>query len=169
MESKRKNPASSAAPEQTTPPSAPKTVRNPLAGLSRKSPAPVPEGQHLDSGRLQLLVTVVNKGKGESTADLLQAFEVNMQMSIRAEGTASTEMLEILGMDQNKKSVVISVIREEKVPEAMAALEQKFARVKDGKGIAFTLPMSSIIGAMIFGFLSNDRRTVKADPKGEKQ
>lgn len=134
---------------------------------ARKSPAKA--GQHLDSGRLQLLVAIVNKGKGESTADLLQSFEVNMQLSIRAEGTASTEMLEILGMDNNQKSVVISVIREEKVPEAMAALERKFARVKDGKGIAFTLPMSSVIGVMLFGFLSNDRSTVKSDPKGEKQ
>lgn len=130
--------------------------------------APAETGQHLDSGRLQLLVTVVNKGKGESTADLLQSFEVNMQLSVRAEGTASTEMLEILGMEHNKKTVIFSVIREEKVPEAMAALEKNFARIKDGKGIAFTLPMSSVIGVMLFGFLSNDRSTVRTDAKGEQ-
>ena len=143
------------------------TERHPRGKIAPKTAA---EPRHnLDSGRLQLLVAIVNKGKGESTADLLQSFEVNMQLSIRAEGTASTEMLEILGMDNNQKSVVISVIREEKVPEAMAALERKFARVKDGKGIAFTLPMSSVIGVMLFGFLSNDRSTVKSDPKGEIQ
>lgn len=137
---------------------------------AKAAPKAAAESRHnLDSGRLQLLVAIVNKGKGESTADLLQSFEVNMQLSIRAEGTASTEMLEILGMDHTQKSVVISVIREDRVPEAMAALEQKFARVKDGKGIAFTLPMSSVIGVMLFGFLSNDRRTVKTEVKGEKQ
>ena len=32
---------------------------------------------------------------------------------------------------------------------------------KGYKGIAFTIPMTSVIGTLAYGFLSNDKRTVK--------
>jgi hypothetical protein len=37
-------------------------------------------------------------------------------------------------------------------------LEEKFTTIKDGKGIAFTVPMSSVIGVAIYRFLSNHRQ-----------
>ena len=33
--------------------------------------------------------------------------------------------------------------------------------VRGGKGIAFTIPFTSVIGALIFGFLSNNRSMIK--------
>ena len=56
---------------------------------------------------------------------------------------------------------MFSVIKAEKVAEAAAALEEKFDTIKNGKGIAFTVPMTSIIGVLVFGFLSDNRNTVK--------
>ena len=37
-------------------------------------------------------------------------------------------------------------------------LEEKFQTIKHGKGIAFTIPMSSVIGVAIYRFLSNHRQ-----------
>ncbi len=42
-------------------------------------------------------------------------------------------------------------------------LSEKFENIKNGKGIAFTVPVSSIIGVAIYGFLSNNRSTVKEE------
>ena len=39
----------------------------------------------------------------------------------------------------------------------MKALEQRFATIKNGKGIAFAVPMSSVIGVNLYQFLSNNR------------
>lgn len=115
--------------------------------------------------KLELLITVVNRTKAEFYMDLLQSFEVNMQLSMRAHGTANEQILKLLGVEEVPKAVIFSVIKEDKVPEALAALENRFNTIKDGKGIAYTVPMSSVIGVAIYGFLSNNTKTVKGDKK----
>ena len=111
--------------------------------------------RNLAPQKLQLLVTVVNRKKAEFYADFLQEFEVNMQLSFAAEGTASTEMRNLLGLSDSEKSVIFSIIKEEKVALALSALEEKFATIKNGKGIAFTIPMTGVIGVAIYQFLAN--------------
>ncbi len=105
--------------------------------------------------KLLLLFTVVNRKKAEFYADFLQSFEVNMQLTFAASGTASSETLSLLGLSETEKSVIISVINEESAPAALSALEEKFSTIKNGKGIAYTVPMSGTIGARIYQFLAN--------------
>ena len=107
--------------------------------------------------KMQLLFTVVNRKKAEFYTDLLQNFEVNMQLALSASGTAGTGMLELLGLTDSEKTVIISAIKRERVPEALAALEEKFKTVKNGKGIAYTVPMTSTVGVAIYQFLSNTK------------
>ena len=121
-----------------------------------KMPAEDSKSERMSAPRkLKLLVTVVNRQKAEFYADLIQSFEVNMQLITAAEGTASTETLRLLGLTESDKSVIFSVVREDKAPAIMAALEDRFKTVKKGKGIAFTVPMSGTIGVAIYQFLSN--------------
>lgn len=105
--------------------------------------------------KMELIFTVVNREKTDFFIDVLQSFEVNIQMVLAAAGTASTQMIELLGLTDTAKSVIISIIRRDKVTEAMATLEEKFRTVRGGKGIAYTVPMSSIIGVLIYQFVSN--------------
>ena len=105
--------------------------------------------------KMKLLFTVVNREKTEFYTDLLQNFEVNMQMVLAANGTADTDTLRYLGLPSSEKSVILSVIREDRVKDAMNALEEKFKTLKNGKGIAYTVPMTSTIGVAIYQFLSN--------------
>lgn len=110
-----------------------------------------------DVKKVKLLITVVPRSKTEFYIDFLQGFEVNFQTSVLAEGTAKSETLYILGLEDSEKSVIFSAIREDKAQEALHALEEKFHKIKNGKGIAFTVPMSSVIGVAIYRFLSNHR------------
>lgn len=113
------------------------------------------------SNRLKLLVTIVTRKKADYYADLIQSFDVNMQMIVLAEGTANAKMLGILGLTDTEKAVLLGVIQEDKIPDAMNTLEEKFNTIKDGKGVAWTIPLTSVIGTLIYGFLSNNRLTVK--------
>ncbi len=105
--------------------------------------------------KLQLLFTVVDKKKAEFYIDLLQSFEVNMQIALAASGTAKTEMLELLGLAESDKTVIVSVIKKERAGDALSALEEKFRTIKNGKGIAYTVPMTETIGLAIYQFLAN--------------
>ena len=113
------------------------------------------------SNRLKLLVTIVGRNKAEFYADLIQSFDVNMQMIALATGTANERMLGLLGLTDNEKAVLFSVIREEKINDALHVLGEKFKTIKDGKGVAFTIPLTSVIGTLIYGFLSNNRTVDK--------
>ena len=123
----------------------------PKESVKQKKPA----GALLAPQKMQLLFTVVSRKKAEFYTDLLQNYEVNMQLALSASGTAGTSMLDLLGLTDSEKTVIISVIRREKATEALAALEEKFRTVKGGKGIAYTVPMTSTVGVAIYKFLSN--------------
>lgn len=127
------------------------------AKTSNKSASP----NKVKNNKLKLLVTIVARKKAEYYTDLIQSFDVNMQMVTMAEGTASAKMMGLLGLLDNEKAVIFSVIQENKIPDAMNMLEQKFQTIKDGKGVACTIPLTSVIGTLIYGFLSNNKMTVK--------
>ena len=118
----------------------------------------------VNSGKLMLLVSIVPNNKAEFYTDLLQSsFEVNFQWTSRARGTANAEMLSLSEWNDQTKTAIFSVIKQERAKEALATLENKFNTIKKGKGIAFTVPFSSMIGVAAYGFLSNNLKTVKGD------
>lgn len=106
--------------------------------------------------KLLLLFTVVNRNKADFYVDLLQHYEVNVQMLLSASGTADSNIKSLMGLTDSEKTVIISVIRRDKSKAALAMLDEKFKSVKGGKGIAYTVPMSSTIGVAIYQFLSNN-------------
>ena len=118
---------------------------------------------NLAPNRLVLLVTVVNKGKGTFFADLLQNYGVNLQMSFVGTGTAHSDLLELLKLKDARRSVIFSVLRAELADTVLAELEERFQSVNNGTGIAFTLPMSSVIGKLSYGFLSNEPRLAEEE------
>ncbi len=105
--------------------------------------------------KMQILFTVVNRQKTEFYLDLLANFEINIQMVLSAHGTAGDNIIELLGLTDSEKSVIISAVRKDRAAEALALLDEKFRTVKDGKGIAYTVPVSSTIGVAIYQFLTN--------------
>ena len=122
----------------------------------------------VNSGKLMLLVSIVPNNKAEFYTDLLQSsFEVNFQWTSRARGTANAEMLSLSEWNDQTKTAIFSVIKQERAKEALATLEEKFKTIKKGKGIAFTVPFSSMIGVAAYGFLSNNLKTVKEENSNE--
>ena len=109
-----------------------------------------------DIKKLKLLFTVVDRNKGEFYLDVLSQFEVNCQLAMSGLGTAQTDLIDMLGLNRHK-AVILSVIREDKVEPIIHCLEDKFATIKNGKGIAFAVPLSSVIGVNLYRFFSDNR------------
>ena len=106
--------------------------------------------------KLKLLFTVVDRPKAEYYLDVLSDLEVNCQIVTGGKGTATSDMVDLLGLNPNK-AVIISVIREDLTDNIMKVLEEKFRTIRNGKGIAFAVPLSSVIGVNMYRFLSNNR------------
>lgn len=111
--------------------------------------------------KLEMLVTVVNRPKADFFVDLLEQFEINMQMVIYGEGTASSELVNSLGLS-TQKAVIFSIVRSDKINKIKETLEEKFKTIRNGKGISFTIPLSSVIGASIYQFMCNQNKKKEA-------
>ncbi len=114
--------------------------------------------------KLKLLFTVVDRKKAELFADLLSEYSVNLQIVLSGEGTAKTETLRLLGLDDTARAVIVSVIRDDKAPAIFEMLEEKFESVRGGKGIAWSVPMTSAVGVAIYQFLSDYREGQLTSP-----
>ena len=110
--------------------------------------------------KLELLITVIERRKADSFADLIQSYDSNIQIKLLARGSANKDLQEYLGLS-NKKIALLSVIRADRRDELMNVIEEKFRTVKGGKGISVSVPFSSVIGKLVFGFMCNDDRLIR--------
>lgn len=114
------------------------------------------EKQALDAPRkLSILFTIVDRRKCDFYFDVLQGFDVNYQVVLYGKGTAPNEIQTLLGLTSSDKAVIVSVVQNDYIKEILALYEDKYFKLKNGKGIAFSVSMSSMIGKMAYEYLSN--------------
>ena len=123
--------------------------------------------------KLKLLFTVVDRKKAEFFSDLIGQFKVNLQIVLAGEGTAKTETLRLLGLDDTARAVIVSVIRDDLAQSIFETLEEKFDTVRGGKGIAWSVPLSGAVGVAIYQFLSDYREgqiePARANERGKNE
>ncbi len=107
---------------------------------------------------LKLLVTIVDRGKGQSVADLMKKEGVLFQTIMLGKGTARKAVLNYLGLGETEKDVVISTIRQEGGLPVLRKLMQAMRLDAPGRGIAFTVSLSSVGGAKTLSFLTGIER-----------
>lgn len=125
--------------------------------------ASAPRRNRVTMNKLKILVTIVSRSKADFYMDHIQSFGVNMQLVIYGRGTAPQEFLTAMGLTDSNRAVILSVIGDTNLRNALDSLSEKFNTIQGGKGIAYTIPMSSIIGKSIFNFLSDNRSQVRRD------
>lgn len=96
--------------------------------------------------KLKALFTIVPRGKKDIFIDLIEGFDVNAHMAFYGKGTASDEILNMLGLDTRIHDVIVSIIREDMVRDCILAIEDKLSGFKNINGIAFAVPLESLIG-----------------------
>lgn len=107
--------------------------------------------------KLSLLFTIVKRTKADYFLDLLHEFNVNMQMVVIGNGTTKSA---IFSDEVGSKAIILSVIADDNVPRALKVLREKFAEIRDGKGVAWTVPFDSVMGVTFFNFLSNNKSSI---------
>lgn len=112
--------------------------------------------------KLEMLMAVVHNDKAAYFSSLIQSHQANLQLTIPAKGTTHL-ILNYLGFTDQPKSLLVSIVRSDQAGPLIDLLEETFRKGKKYKGIAFTVPLTSVIGTLVYGFLSNDKRTVKED------
>jgi len=105
--------------------------------------------------KLLFFVTIVNDGIADNVVKLMENCNCNTSFIEKGNGTANRAVLEILGVTDNKKEVVFSLISEDIVDTVKQELDIFFQAAKRNRGIGFSIKVDSVIGVKLYKFLTN--------------
>ena len=103
---------------------------------------------------LKVMMIIIDRNKTEKLLSKLEQIGVNFPHVFRAEGTAKSEILDVLGVGHTEKSIVFSTVTQDTVLKVKEILTKDFDILKKGNGIAFTLPITSVGGPATLQILS---------------
>ena len=112
--------------------------------------------------KLEMLIAIVHNDKAAYYQSIIQSHQANLQLTVPAKGTTHL-ILDYLGLAERPKTLIVSLVRADEADDLFAVMQEQFLKGKDYKGLAFTIPLTSVIGTLVYGFLSNDKRTVKTE------
>ncbi|MDL2318635.1 P-II family nitrogen regulator [Eubacteriales bacterium OttesenSCG-928-A19] len=121
--------------------------------------------QPMFARHLNLLITIVDRDRGQIAVDLLLKEGVLFHRIVLGRGTAQTEILDLLGIGETAKDIIFSVMPEEKTRRVMNRLRNTLQFDNPGHGIAFTVPITSVAGMKTLRELGG---YTEVDPKAEE-
>ena len=107
--------------------------------------------------KLELLMAVVHNNKLAYFTSVIQSHQSNLQFSVAAKGTTHL-ILNYLGLSADRpKTLITAVVRADEAGGLIQQLKETFNKGGDYKGVAFTVRLTSTIGALAYAFLANER------------
>lgn len=106
--------------------------------------------------KLYLLVTIVDRDKAKSVTNILSKNNMKVQFLWLAEGTAKSDVLDVLGLGTTDKAVVLCIVPDNAIPQLASILQEKLRLDKPGKGVVFSIPLSGA-GVPVLNKLDNER------------
>lgn len=104
-------------------------------------------------GSLYWMTTIVDRKIAKKYVELYNEIGKTVLFVTLGTGTASSEVMDYLGLDSSEKAVIFSLQEEEGWLETKKLLQKKLQIDAPGGGIAFTVPLSSIGGKKTLQFL----------------
>ncbi len=90
------------------------------------------------------VAAIVDRGGGQRAAAVFREMQADLLLGIRGRGTASSAVMDCLGLDEPEKDIVVGLACGHTSVKLLKALGEKLSISRPGHGIAFTLPMSGI-------------------------
>lgn len=108
-----------------------------------------------DLKKLFFSVVIVPDGLSSSILKLLNNIGISASFIQKGRGTATRQVRDILGIEDNNKEIIYSVVNEDKVEEISKEIKAFFSINRRNRGIAFTVPLTGIISMRIYSFLAD--------------
>ena len=104
--------------------------------------------------RLQLMVTIIDRGRGGDVERLLRESGVSYNMIAPGYGASGKALADILGLTNFERDIVVSVVMESRAHDIMDRLRVRFDLGRPDSGIAFTVPISGVSGPLALKYIS---------------
>ncbi|MBR6089344.1 MAG: hypothetical protein IKP86_05375 [Anaerolineaceae bacterium] len=97
-----------------------------------------------DNDRIELLITILERGKGYSLVQFLNRHQVTFHLSFTGSGTATSEMLDVLGLNEKEKDIIISLGTRKAVRNLTGAIDAGLWEISRSRGLMMQLRLSAV-------------------------
>lgn len=113
---------------------------------------------HLES--MKLIVSFVERGKGVAMQRLYDKQQIFLHLQCAGRGTATSEIMDILGLGSSEKDVVLSLATATSAQRLLYDLDNDLRGSTGTSGIVFSLPLSSLnnLTAALVDFNANQTK-----------
>lgn len=98
---------------------------------------------------LKLLAVILDRHKVEKIENQLRKDHIGLQFMTHAFGTASSEIMDLLGLGQTDKAMILCIGADFRIKHMMEQITDQFQLRLPGKGIAFTIPINGISSSVL--------------------
>ncbi|MBE6138789.1 MAG: hypothetical protein E7173_03495 [Firmicutes bacterium] len=118
---------------------------------------------------IKLLFIILDEGYDKKVNDLLNKFGIKVKTASGASGTATSGILNYLGLYETKKTIFMAIIPDYLSEKILAKIKVNFNLEKEGTGIAFTIQIVSANKYLSDSFkrVSTERDELKMNNKEE--
>ena len=114
----------------------------------------MPRKSKKESESLEMIMTIIPKGKGAYFLKMYDRIDCSCQTSMPGLGTADSMMLGLFGLADLEKDVIFTLIKKSDIEKVFSVLDNE---LEMNKGIAFSIPLSGVVGKSVYMFLTNQR------------
>ena len=114
---------------------------------------------------MNYVISVCESNAIKKLTDICAELELVMTTVFNARGTAVRSMLDILGIESTKRSVVLTVANEEKTKRLIELQKERMFIGVPGHGIVIAVPIKSIGGGKTVAYLNGGEMNSKYVPK----
>lgn len=107
---------------------------------------------------MNYIISVINPDGLPIMTDICDKLTLPMTLVVRGRGTATQNMLDLLGIESNDRRVVLTVAGEEKTKALLKEQRRQLYIGVPGRGIVITIPIKSIGGGKTVAFLNPDEK-----------
>ncbi|MGI6213376.1 MAG: hypothetical protein ACOYIQ_02345 [Christensenellales bacterium] len=104
---------------------------------------------------LKTLIAIVPRGKGDEIVDYLRERRIFFNTVLLGKGTNTSRNLDLMGLGDSKKDVVLSAMEAKKIKPVMQELASRFRLEEPGRGVAFAVNINSISGMGLLKYITN--------------
>lgn len=112
---------------------------------------------------IYLMMTITERKRADVFINFYETHQVDVHTVTLGRGTASSEMLDFLGLENSEKTVILSIVTATVWKKIKKGLERQLQIDIPGTGIAFIIPLSSIGGKRELLFLTENQNFMKGE------
>lgn len=107
---------------------------------------------------LEFLIVIVSRYQGDYYINAFSELGVSATFVTYGQGTVRSDIQHIIGIADTRKDVVMCLVTKTKVKNCLAVCEERFKVSKEAKGVAFAIPVDSMISVLSYKFLTDTKQ-----------